>query len=199
MNFTELQKEMTKASQYMMMNWKHQNDRDDKDTLFIYNVDSFDEIVRLATEKNVNVTYAVKRWFNFQSAMFAEAMFHKYGAIKETNSKHKTIDFYINDIGFDLKNTTLSESFAKRGYYEYDYEEYVKWLYANQSAGGRYHEANRLFIVFACKDDLSKSILLKSRFDLIEKRIKEYMENPIYNEYNINGSIIKSYILEIEV
>ena len=117
-------------------------------------------------------------------------MFIKYGAVDEENTKDKLTDFYINGEQFDLKLTayptelkdTEIDPHTRAGK-----NRLIEWLYENQSSEGREGYGNRIFIV--CNAPTTKEkYYLKTRFDVIEKKIKAYMsyiKNHPFNTVNL--------------
>lgn len=146
--------------------WGRQNDSMDRETRFIYDCNTYSDLEARITAEGLdaaNKNYAYHRWFNFKTSKEAEGIFLKNGCIKSGNPKSHKIDFFIPDykgqkISCDLKLTV----FPKR----FDFSESViskddpaslmtrmarnelaRWYYGNQSPEGRYHVANRLFLV----------------------------------------------------
>lgn len=182
--------EIAASLNYLKENWQMQNNYSDSKTKFIYTSDTIEE-VRYYSEKNrVDFNYALHRWYNFNCAKLHEEIFIKYGAIKEVDIYHKTIDFYISGIPFDLKTTYFPKAIKDISHYDLKKRSgknnLIKWLYENQSKQGRFHLENRLFLV--CEDLVSKS-----NFVLIEEKIKnfiEYSQTNGFNELQLDNSKI---------
>lgn len=184
----KLQYELEKAIPYLGQ-WEKQNNYQDRLTNFIYKTDNFKEVKRKAEENNVSLRYTLHRWYNFHTSITAEDLFIKYGAIKEKDTTHKSIDLYIKEIPYDIKLTVYPFRYNKdvNLHTRSGKNDLIKWLYKNQSQQGRKHLKNRLFIV--CKDANNyrislNNLKLKCRFDLIEKGIKTYFN--YYGEGQFN-------------
>lgn len=175
---TALYNELQKALGIISADWKMQNNVDDKNSNFIYKVHTVDEVIRLSNENGVEPEYALHRWYNHETSDECERLFAKYGAVRERDRTNKYIDFYINDVSFDLKLTVYP---AKLGDHPYDITNrngknaMIKWLYAHQSQEGRKHFANRIFIV--CDGGSPDvNLRLKSDFEQIERKISIFMD-----------------------
>jgi len=190
------EQDIQRALDYIGEHWQKQNDELDRLTKFVYEIDNLDFIIKICENKSIDLNYCLHRWYNFQCARYHEFLFCKNGAIKESDSRHKTIDFYINDIAFDLKTSVYPKKFrqnldlSKRK----NKNELIVWLYQNQSSEGRQHFDNRLFLV--CEDLKSKS-----NFPLIEKKIITFLDYTSqfgFNRIEINNNLIFSDIICIK-
>lgn len=182
---TPLQKELVRALQMMDAQWEKQSDDNDKLSGFIYSAKTVEEVKEACEENEIDLNYALHRWFNAQVSLTCEDLFVKYGAVDEANSKHKLIDFYIKGEPFDLKVTTIPDNinFTPDMTTRNGRDKLIEWLYKNQSQEGRKHFGNRLFIV--CDGSSTKNKLyMKTRFDLIEQRIKGYMKYTDIHGFN---------------
>ena len=175
----ELEEELKKALSHMNPKWSMQNNFYDFNSNFIYIVKTYDEVVRLSKARNINPEYALHRWYNFNTSIYCEQLFVEYGAKKESDTKNKEIDIYINNIPYDVKVSVYPKALAN---HPYDLNtrdgknEMIKWLYEHQSQQGRKHYKNRLFIICDGKDQ-EECLKLKSDFDQIKTKIKEFMDN----------------------
>ena len=188
--------DIIRALDYIGEHWQRQNDELDRLTKFVYEIDNLDFILTICKAKNIDRNYALHRWYNFNCARVHEYLFCKNGAVKEENGQHKTIDFYINKVAFDLKTSVYPKKFkanldlSRRE----NKNELIRWLYENQSNEGRQHFDNRLFLI--CEDLKSKS-----NFDLIEEKIKAFLDYSNKNGFNrieINNKLIFSDIIWIK-
>ena len=152
----------------------------DAETKFIYTCNSVEDIKTYCRQCNIDLkqrsavaNYALHRWYNFHCAKIHEDIFIKNGAKKEPDAYHKTIDFYLFDVPFDLKTTYFPKAIKNKTDYNPTNREgknrLISWLYANQSKQGRFHLKNRLFIV--CEDLKSKS-----DFEIIEERVSRFID-----------------------
>ena len=85
------------------------------------------------------------------------------------------MDFYINGEPFDLKVTAFPDGETFNMKTRKGRDQLIEWFYKNQSQGGRKHFGNRLFIVCDGSSTMNK-LYMKTRFDIIEQRIKNYMK-----------------------
>ena len=187
---TDLQKELVNSLSLMDSHWEKQNDNKDNDTGFIYTAKTIDEVRAKCNETGVDINYALHRWFNTQTSLTCEELFIKYGAVDEENTKDKLTDFYINGEQFDLKLTAYPTELKDAGidpHTRAGKNRLIEWLYENQSSEGREGYGNRIFIV--CNAHTTKEkYYLKTRFDVIEKKIKAYMsyiKNHPFNTVNL--------------
>lgn len=183
---TLLQKELVKALYLMGSHWDMQSDDMDERTNFIYDVKTVEEIKVKCVENKLDLNYVLHRWYNVQTSLMCEDMFIKYGAVDEKNTKDKLTDFYIDGEPFDLKVTAFPDKLkatsidmkSRKGR-----NTLIEWFYRNQSQEGRKGFGNRIFIV--CGGCSTKNKLyLKSRFELIEPRIKAFMEYSKEHPFN---------------
>lgn len=197
----KLQEDLQKAFKMMSHNWSKQTDNADSLTNFIYKIESLDKLLEyVKNDSEVDLNYALHRWYNFMTSIACENIFIENGCKKETDSNNKYIDFYFKGIPYDLKLTVYPKKFnsdlslkTREGK-----NELINWLYNNQSTEQRFHVANRLFIV--CVDNSNNyqnSMLLKSRFDLIAPKIKSFIE--YYKENELNNFSLKINEKEVSV
>lgn len=192
--------ELEKAVSFVKNHWDIQSDDQDKKTNFIYNCFSFEQLKDKVQSTQTDFNYAVHRWFNFHTSKACEDLFAHYGAKKEKNEKNRTIDFFFNDVNFDLKLTVYPMKLNKildlnkRA----DKNFLIQWLYKNQSQQGRMHLENRLFIVCRSEKGYYDSISIKANFDLLNAKIKSffhYFENKKLNEVNLQINGIKKIVV----
>jgi len=77
---------------------------------------SFDYLMsKFETEINPTVQgYVLNSWYNYWSSVLIENIFKSHSEILPTVGKIKSVDFFINDIPFDLKVTYLPAEYAKQ-------------------------------------------------------------------------------------
>lgn len=175
----------------MDFDWSIQNDRNDYKTNFIYHAETEKEVEVGCIENGCDLNYALHRWYNFKTSITCEALLVQYGCIKEADSKNKTIDLYFKGTPYDVKLTVFPKKYTPFNMLQTraERDNLIKWFYNNQSKQGRFHLANRLFIVCIDKDnDYIKSIKLKCRFDIIENKIKSFCE--FYKDRELNRLFI---------
>ncbi|HEV8636345.1 MAG TPA: hypothetical protein VG370_19145 [Chloroflexota bacterium] len=103
---------------------------------------------RLGDEPRAFVHYALRRWYCFWGARLAELLFLGHAGVRPGPPKHHEIDFTIDGVPFDLKTTEVPRAFAgPPEAWLSDPGKLATWLYRHQSREGRFHTANRLFLV----------------------------------------------------
>lgn len=188
--------EINKALDLMNERWEFQDNVRDRNTKFIYEVDTVEVLLRICEEKQIDKNYALHRWYNFNCAKWHEYLFCENPEVqKESNHFHKTIDFYINNVPFDLKASPIPKKINEKLNLKKreDKNKLIRWLYENQSTQGRQHFDNRLFII--CEDLKSKSY-----FELIKQKIRtflDYANQHGFNKIEINRKEIFSDIIFI--
>lgn len=76
---------------------------------------SFDTLIsKFETEINVAVQgYVLNSWYNHWSSILIEHIFKSHSVVLPTVGQIKSVDFFINDVPFDLKVTYLPAEFIK--------------------------------------------------------------------------------------
>ena len=165
--------EIRAALHHMNDDWQMQTNYLDAETKFIYTCRSVGEIKNRCLQNSVDFNYALHRWYNFNCAQIHEDIFLKNGARKEPETYHKSIDFYLFDVPFDLKTTYFPKAIKEKTSYNLTSREgknkLISWLYNHQSKQGRFHLENRLFIV-------CENLESKSDFEAIEERICRFID-----------------------
>lgn len=214
--FAPISQEIEQAVPYLENHWKMQDNQNDRLTdSVVYNAQTFNEVEK-CYERNPKgeFTYLAHRWYNKRTSSVTEDIFCSYNiARKEEDIKHKTIDFYIMDVPFDLKLTSFPKRFGKqRSNYSSDRtyrNDLIRWLYENQSKGRRNHDKNRIFVV--CKHDNGlnsrNNLLLKKDFEQIDKKVKSFLdysytklergEDPFNKVTLNNGTTVYSEVIFI--
>lgn len=176
--------EIKKVIPMMELKWSIQNDKSDDDTNFIYYCQRLDQVVSLAISNEIDIGYALHRWYNYQCSKWCEQMFCENGAQPYENEKDHDIDILIDEIPFDIKlsiispfytgNRDLANRKAK--------DDYIKWLKANASQEKRKHDANKIFIIV---DDIKSKCDIFSICDKIIKFVEYFKKNK--TKYEGNG------------
>jgi hypothetical protein len=172
-----LQTELNKALRLMDKKWQKQNTREDERSRFIYSTDTVDECIEKANRYGIDVNYVLHRWYNHKTSDLCEELFCKYGAIKEQNLGHKTIDIYIKNIPYDVKLSVFPLALNRE---EFDLEDkedrnkLIQWFYTNQSNSSRKHFDNRLFVVCDGNDQYD-NMKLKGNVELLDESIRKHM------------------------
>lgn len=131
------------------MKWGVQNDFQDKNTGFIYWAKRPDQVISLAISNEVDVGYALHRWYNFQCSKWVESIFCDNGAVAYENEKDHDIDLTIDGVPFDIKVSIVSPSYQgnKDLSTRANKDNYINWLKQNASQEGRKHTANKIFVI----------------------------------------------------
>ena len=150
MNLEILEQALKKRWSYIYNWWRKQNNIWDKNTNFIYKIRTFSELLNKINNFDEDLkNYALNRWYNYWSAMWAEYIFSTHPNVKPNKDIYdKLKDFTIDEISFDHKTSVYPKWFGQPyNYWKENKEELIKWLYDNQSQQWRKHLKNRLFIV----------------------------------------------------
>jgi hypothetical protein len=189
---TNIRQELLKVEH--MPPWgRVQGDAWDRASRFIYSITDLDtlrhETKRAAAEMDLPVNdfacYVIRRWYNFHTHQAALEIILAHPRTRpEPDRFHHTIDFYLDEAGhrpegFDLKLTTLPKGFGRGiDYARAHPEKLAQWLYVNQSTQGRFHAANRLFIVLHDACDPKRTWELRRDFERMEQAIDDFFTNP---------------------
>lgn len=159
---------------------KAQNDDWDKLSGFIYDLPFYEEFIGRLNSVRPSLAfnnYAVHRWFNYWSANAVEQIFCANPAVlAQLNGHHKLVDFTIGNISFDHKTTVFPKGFHHDiAYAKIHPHELITWLYRSQSKEGRYHTANRLFLVL--HHSSGEHWKLRRELNLLKPLIDDYVKN----------------------
>ncbi|MFL7792354.1 MAG: DNA methyltransferase [Anaerolineae bacterium] len=170
-----------------------QGDEWDRASRFIYSITNLNalrrETKRVTAELGLPLNdfgrYVIRRWYNFHThqAVLDIILAHPHTR-PEPDPFHHTVDFYLGEAspqseGFDLKLTTLPKGFDHDIAYARDHpEELARWLYSNQSTQGRFHAANRLFVVLHDAIDPKNTWKLRRDFSRLEQAIADFLNKP---------------------
>jgi hypothetical protein len=185
----QIESELKKRLSYPYKWGRKQNDYFDNLTNFVYNIASFEEVLKeienrfKKDKEHQNVAnYALNRWYNFWSAQAVEKVFCSLPNVKPAlDERDRLVDFTIDGVTFDHKTSIFPKNFP----YNINEaikktDELIKWLYKNQSQQQRKHLKNRLFIVLYSSD--GEHWKLKAEITWLKERIEKYMVgfNPNY-------------------
>jgi len=207
MDYLLLEKELKKRTKLPYSWGCLQFDKFDKQTNFIYKIDSFDLLLKkidtifINNPQYLNLrNYTLNRWFNFWSAKAIEQIFCEHKNVKSHSEKHhKFIDFFIEKIPFDHKTTVFPRGFKKSIPYAIEHKnELIEWLYENQSQQQRKHFKNRIFIVLGNYQSENEHWKLKSEISWVKGIISAYLCNfepaKLYN-FNHKKEVVKADII----
>lgn len=141
--------EIDKVLPLLDMKWGIQNDKQDKNSGFIYWCQKIDQVISLAISNEVEIGYALHRWYNFQCSKWVERIFCENGAVAFEDEKDHDIDLTIDGFPFDVKLSVISNSYQgdKDLTRRANKDNYIKWLKENASQEGRKHTANKIFVI----------------------------------------------------
>ena len=175
---SKIEDDLKKTLTLISSDWDMQNNKNDKETNFIYKVKTLEECLKLIDKNGVDKEYALHRWYNYMTSIQSEYIFCEFGAIHEKNIYNHDVDIYINGVPFDVKLTVYPKKLSDRPFdlsTRKGKNEMIKWYYENQSQEGRKQLINRLYVV--CDSiDSEECMKMKSDFDLMRKVISDYME-----------------------
>ncbi len=125
--------------------------------------------------------YAIRRWYNHHTHDQILQIFYAHPDIRpEEERKHRTIDFYLRDIPFDLKISRFPKAYPKTLKYAWQHRhDLAAWQYAHQSKQGRYHTGNRLFIILHHRGQPELSWQLRRDFEPLQTLITDYLDAPV--------------------
>ncbi len=165
-----------------------QGDRWDKLSNFVYRVKTLQGVQRqaraMAQAQKLDVAafeaYTVRRWFNHHSHDEILRIFQAHPTVTpEADRKHRTIDFYLRDIPFDLKISRFPQAYPESLAYAHQQPEHLAyWLYDNQSKQGRYHTGHRLFLILHNVTLPSLTWRRRCEFEALEAVIGDFLETP---------------------
>ena len=198
-----LEQYLHKCFDLLSENWNSQNNKEDKATNFIYQCNTLDECMSQVKKQDVDVQYALHRWYNYKTSTECERIFCDYGAVHEVNPTNHDVDIYINGIPFDVKVTVYPAKLIDKPFDLKTREGkngMIKWLYKNQSQQNRKQLVNRLYVVCDGKTSHEK-LAMKSNFSCIKDKIRKFMKYSATYGINtveiVNG--IETYSLMSDV
>lgn len=191
------QKELEKCADYLETHkWGQvQNDSSDKETGFIYYINSYDLLKQLCDLNECDFDYAINRFYNFWCSTACEQMLCELGATKEPNKKDHDKDVFIKGTPFDVKLTLLSSKAPRCDLTSREgKDKLIEWLIQNASQEGRKQNCNRLFIVCVASD-YGKMQRLKCNQEKIAKSLLNFMRYYYDKELHKMGDIYADLII----
>lgn len=184
MDLNALETELKKRHQYRYQWLRKQNDKWDAYSNFIYNTESWEELISRIKEvhethkldKNEIFQYAANRWYNFHSARAVEQIFCTIKHVLPAEEKDREKDFFIGGIPFDHKTSVFPQRYGNTLQYARSNKiDLIRWLYENQSGQQRFHLKNRIFLI-VYKQDL-EHWKLKADLTFLKNCIESYFEH----------------------
>lgn len=184
---SKIRRELQKVAR--MPRWpRKQTDGWDHVSRFIYRIEDLDRLREMtkqaAWQHELSPrdfgSYVIHRWYNFHTHQVTLEIILSHPRTRpEEDPFHHTIDFYLDGKGFDLKLTRLPHGF------DGDIDEarscseaLARWLYVNQSQQGRFHAANRLFVVLHDALTPARTWELRRDFVQLEAVIGAFLDEP---------------------
>jgi 16S rRNA G966 N2-methylase RsmD len=165
-----------------------QDDEWDRASRFVYATQTLNELRRetrrVATEAGLPLRdfarYVLHRWYNFYTHQVVLDMVLAHPRTRpEPDPFHHTVDFYLGDKGFDLKLANLSPRYGRGlAYARAHPEDLARWLYFHQSGQGRFHAANRLFVVLHDAKNPDRTWELRRDFERLERAVHAFFQEP---------------------
>jgi len=194
---TDLRHELLKVKD--MPSWRRvQGDDWDRASRFIYQVKDLDtlrcETRRAASELNLPLrdfgSYVIRRWYNFHTHQVVLDIILEHASSRpESDPFHHTVDFYLDGEGFDLKLTPLPRGFGRGIDYARSHPDALaRWLYVHQSQQGRFHAANRFFVVLHDATAPRQTWKLRRDFARLERTIHAFLDQPRWLEVTFEDS-----------
>ena len=187
-DFNLIRHELNKLTE--MPPWgRAQGDQWDRLSNFIYRLQTLQGVRRQAqaVAKAAGLStkefeaYSVRRWYNHHTHDQILQMFEAHAEVQpEDNRKHRTVDFYLRGLPFDLKVSRFPQAYPKSLKYAWQHRHHLAlWQYEHQSKQGRYHTGNRLFIILHHRLQPELSWQLRRDFEALEILIQDFLDAPI--------------------
>ena len=124
--------------------------------------------------------YAIRRWFNHHTHDQILKLFYAHLEIQpEPNRRHRTIDFYLRGLPFDLKLSLFPRAYPQPLLYAQQHPHHLaQWQYDYQSRQGRYHTDNRFFIILHNQAQPELSWQLRRDFATLDRLIANFLQAP---------------------
>lgn len=191
------QEELNKCADYLATHkWGAiQNDKGDRETGFIYYINTYELLEKLCKLNESNFDYAINRFYNFWCSANCEKMLCELGAEKVQDVKDHDKDIFIKKIPFDVKLTILSSRAPQCNLEIRDgKDKLIKWLIENASKESRQQNCNRLFIVCVA-ETYEEMQRLKSNQEKISKALFNFMKYYYNKELNKVENIYADLII----
>lgn len=137
----------------------------------------------LSLDRTAFVDYALRRWYCFWGARVAEMLFLEHPGVLPGPPRHHEVDFTIDGVPFDLKTSEVPRIFlgAIRDLAT-NAGKLAAWLYEHQSREGRYHSANRLFLLLCDAEEPEAAWRLRGDVPALRAAIGRFMARRTFVE-----------------
>lgn len=168
---------------------RKQGNQWDRLSNFVYQTETLDEVRQrvkaVATAEQLNLrefgAYVVRRWYNHHTHDQLLLMFLAHPEVQpEADRKHRTIDFYLRGLPFDLKVSRFPKAYPEDIKYAWQHRHHLAlWQYRHQSQQGRYHTGNRLFVILHDRTQPDLTWQLRRDFETLQTLIDDFLKAPI--------------------
>jgi hypothetical protein len=183
-----------------------QDDRWDRLSRFVYRTRSADAARQkaeaaaasagLGADAIAFVQYTLRRWYCFWGAQLAELLFLGHAGVRPGPPKHHEVDFTIDGRPFDLKTTEVPRVFAGPvEAWASDPGKLAAWLYQHQSREGRFHTANRLFLVLCDPDRPEEAWRLRGDVRALADAVDGFMRRRRFVELSVTDGATEHRVL----
>jgi hypothetical protein len=183
----DVQDELLKVKE--MPPWSRvQDDSWDRASRFIYATRTLNDLRRetrrVVAEKGYPTrefgSYVLHRWYNYHTHQAAlDIILDHERTYPEKDPFHHTVDFYLDGEGLDLKLARYPLRYPHGlAHARVNPEDLAHWLYEHQSGQGRFHAANRLFVVLADTLELDRTWELRRDFERLREGIHTFLDSP---------------------
>ena len=193
MTITEWEAEL-RARHALPYRWgQRQNDVFDRRTHFVYEMKTWAALLarldalRAESDFDLLRDYAANRWYNYWSARAVEHFFSESPRVQPAaNPRDRLRDFTLDGISFDHKTSIWPRAYpGALAAAQTDPTVLIQWLYANQSGEGRYHTANRLFVVLYAADGAHWK--LKAELSWLRAAVRAFLVAPDFRRVEIEN------------
>ena len=196
MKAEELFQEISNAGLLVENNWNiKQNDKNDSRTSHIYKCGCLDDLTKYAKERSLTENeflYSIHRWRNFKRhdawlLLISEIV---DGVRLSSDTYNKTTDFVLVSEGqehpFDLKVTRYPKSLSD----SLPDSELAKWFYENQSRQGRFHLANRFFVVGIPENAVYDIALARQKLKIFSEKKYAFRHFVKHGDEHVSRAVI---------
>ncbi len=166
-----------------------QGDAWDRLSNFVYRIKTLKGVERqaqaVAQANRLNpdafTAYTLRRWYNHHTHDQVLQIFLAHPTVQpEADPKHRTVDFYLRGLPFDLKISHFPKAYPESLKYAWQHRHHLaQWQYENQSKQGRYHTGNRLFIILHHRPQPDSTWQLRRDFAALEQVVAEFLAAPL--------------------
>ncbi len=185
-----------------------QDDAWNRLSVFIYQAQTLRQVEdmaqRVAMQNKLRIEfidYAIARWYTHKTHDLVVDLFCRHANVKRwPNPRERAVDFELDNIPFDLKLTHVSAGQARRFSVEAlktQPDEYIMWLYREQSKQERFGVNNRLFVVCYNQARPDDSWKLKRDWHRLAGVVDAYLLRPTYHPVVLgrNARVLSDVIL----